>query len=577
MRIAITPTYSDVFDGDVPKLEDLIADIPSETIISMLSLISSHLYLNGHGLPTQFSILKFITFRQPPQTRLEILQRLQQKSEREQSIEFFTQLYCMEFAHYEFTHYRDFKINDTTLTQELNFLKAYFVVAEQVNEKYIVAFDENTKLNGDYFQTNTWPTLFDQFEINHRQNPFTGMVKGIALFNFLEFHSPYGEYVRRFLSKHKKEKSWNYILDLMTLIKSSWDTIKERPDKLPPFSFKGIEGFNSLFESFTLSVAEYVKGYSEGKKNFTGLKSKPLFEIKKDHYLVLNWNFLSNKLYDGLLFDFYSQSGISENETFKEFIDFKKYISEKLTEHFLFRKLVTQCFQKKHMVSLFDDSSKNGLPDAYVRDGKHIFLFEIKDAAFPVSSSNSFSFNSIRSSIDQKYNNDKKGTGQIIKQLELLKNGTFEAKKFEELKLKRRNLRIYPVMIYTDNFFNIPGINKYLDVELKEKIKVKQFDAVFGKIENLTFINLSFIIDNIQLFTDKELGIRTLVDIYHKEIADSEKKHKKTNTEISLFSINESFEEVISRKYPDKAKKRDYIKTMTKILNLTENLDEGTI
>lgn len=573
MRIAITPTYTDIFDGDVPKLEDLIADIPSETIISMLSLISSHLYLSGHGLPTQFSILTFITFRQPPQNRLKILERLQQKSRREQSIEFFTQLYCMEFAHYEFTHYRDFKINDTTPKQELNFLKAYFVVAEQVNEKYMIAFDENSKLDGDYFQKNTWPTLFDQFEINHRQNPFTGMIKGMALFNFLEFHSPYGEYVRRFLAKHKKEKSWNYILDLMTLIKSSWDIIKEGPDKLPPFSLKSTEGFNSLFESFTISVQGYSKGYSESKKNFTGLKSKPLFEIKKDHFLVLNWNFLSNKLYDGLLFDFYSQSGISENKTFKEFIEFRKYISDKLTEQFLFRKLVAQCFRKKHMVSLFDDNSRNGLPDAYVRDGKHIFLFEIKDAAFPVSSSNSFSFKSIKSSIDQKYNTDKKGTGQIIKQLELLKNGAFEEKNFEELKLKRRNLKVYPVMIYTDNFFNIPGINRYLDIELKEKIKLKQFNVVFGKIENLTFINLSFIIDNIQLFADKELGFRTLVDIYHKEIEKSEKKHKKINTEVSLFSINESFEEVISRKYPDKARKRDNIKTMTKILNLMENLD----
>ncbi len=572
MKITITPTYSDIFDGEVPKLEDLIKDIPSETVISILSVISSYLYLEGNGLKTQFRVLNFLNLRQSLETRQSILQRLFRRADKEESIEFFTQLYCMEFLHYEFTHYRDFKINDTTPYQELNFLKAYFVIAEQVNKKYTTAFDTNKELAGDYFQKSIWPTLFDQFEVNHRSNPFTGMIKGIAFLNFMEFYSPYNKYVHEFLAKHKKKKSWNYILDLMMLIKSSWDEILKKPDR-PPFSFKDIEGFTSLFKSFAISVEEYSKEYSLGKKNFSGFKSKPLFEILNGHYIVINWDFLSNKLYDGLLFDFYNQSGISENENFKDFITFKKYVSEKLTEQFLFQKLITQCFQKKHTVTVFDHKIVDGFPDAYVRDGKTIFLFEIKDAAFPVSSSNSFSFDTIKTTIDQKYNSERKGTAQLIKHLKLLRDGTFESKTFEQLKLKRRNLRVYPIMVYTDKFFNAPGINRYLNAEFKKKISAAELENVFGKIENLTFLNLSFLIDNIQLFTDEKLGFRNLIDTYNQEIVNLEKKNKKKNTEISLLLINESFEEVMSRKHSSKLNKKDYIKTIVEILNLTENLD----
>lgn len=573
MRIVISITYSEIFEGDVPNLKDLLIDIPSEVVVTILSLINSQLYLD-HSLKTQVRILDFLTLRQSDQIKTKIFSRLIKRSEKEPSVELFTPLYTTEFIHYELLNFKDFHITDTSPEQELNLIKAYFLIVEQVNARYSAAYKASRNLDADNFQKMTWPTLIDQFDVNHNTNPITGMVKGLTLLNYLEFHSSFSTYVQTFIKKNQKEKIWNYILDLANLVKSSWDAQRENPSKLLPFSFNESSEFSSLFENFAISIEKYAKEFSLDKRNFSGLKDKPLFKSKKQNYIVLNWNFLSNKLYDGLLYDFFNQSGISDNELFKSFLDFKKFISKEVIERYLFKKLIENCFKKKHLTLLFDDEKNKGFPDAYVRDGKYIYLIEIKDAFFPASSVNSLSYYEIKKTIDQKYNSEKKGTGQIVKQIEKLKTSSLESKTFDQLKLKRRNLRIYPIMIYTDNFFNLPGINQYLKNEFKNKINEKLLDREFGKIEDLTFINLSYLIDNIHLLSESKSTLKKLIDQYHQRIRVMEKKYDREKSIDTILSLNDPFMSVMSNKYSTETRtSKDYIETIFKVLKLTENLD----
>lgn len=45
MEMIITPTYSDLFDGKVPELDQLLFDIPSELTLSILSKMNAELYI----------------------------------------------------------------------------------------------------------------------------------------------------------------------------------------------------------------------------------------------------------------------------------------------------------------------------------------------------------------------------------------------------------------------------------------------------------------------------------------------------------------------------------------------------
>lgn len=139
MYLVITPTYSDIFEGDLPELETLLSDIPSEVCLSILGLINAQLYY-GRGLETQLGIVEFLTFRQTAQTQRVIIEKMLKRKSKEPSIEFFSLLYTTEFINHELINFRDSYITDTTPTQDLNFLKAYLLIAQQLNDKYHSAY-----------------------------------------------------------------------------------------------------------------------------------------------------------------------------------------------------------------------------------------------------------------------------------------------------------------------------------------------------------------------------------------------------------------------------------------------------
>jgi hypothetical protein len=71
------------------------------------------------------------------------------------------------------------------------------------------------------------------------------------------------------------------------------------------------EKFSALFDYFSINPSEYSERYLNKKEEYSLLKSKPLFKYENQYY-VLDWNFMPNKIYEGLIFDFHSESGIKD-------------------------------------------------------------------------------------------------------------------------------------------------------------------------------------------------------------------------------------------------------------------------
>lgn len=221
-------------------------------------------------------------------------------------------------------------------------------------------------------------------------------------------------------------------------------------------------------------------------------------------------------------------------EKYSNLSDFKKIIAKKITEELLFQKLLTAILPQEHKVLLFDLNHRDSFPDCYYRDGNRVLLIEIKDAYFPSTSIDSNSFEKIKQSIDEKYNSKKKGTGQIIKQLIELKKKPFEDNPSYK---DSSRLEIYPVIIYTDSHFDMPGVNRYLAEELDNKIKQNNLQNEYRKIHSLAFININFLIENIIALQKKENSLFSLIEEFNKFISVFSKKHRKgkTNDE-SMFN-----------------------------------------
>lgn len=569
MELVLTPLYEDIFHEQRPELENLLLDIPSNVTISLLAYISSKLYLDT-TLENQFRLLNEILRRQPEIIRNNISQNLigfAKRSKKGRGFSILSSLYIKSFIHYELIHYRNFRIIDTTPEQELNIFKAYLIFASIKSQNDGEVFQRERKLhNGEFFAINTWPILLTQLEESSHQDPIPSLIRAVCFFNYLQYHSKYSLYVKTFLEKHGQKSSWEYVLSFMNVLNLNWQNHRS---ELMCFSFNCDNEMNQLFDSLCVNLEEYSFGNKSIRDDYRMLKSKPLFKID-NQYIVLSWDLIKNKIYEGLVFDFFERSGIKENKEISSIPNFKKLIGSEITEKFTFQRIIKGILERKYNVLNFPKNDSNGEPDAYFRSGNNIILFEIKDAYFADKTIKTGSYSKIIEEIDKKYNNSQKGIGQLVKQIVKLKSHPFEDKSYEDLDIKTRNLRIFPVVVYTDIHFGMPGISNYLISEFEKRINEFDLKKSFCKINKLTFLNLNYLISSFSLFKNESF-IKVICSL-HKEIEKRNKKHEFKREVEYLLDYNENQERLLDKVFEDNTQEKLNIKELVELLNMTEGL-----
>ncbi|MEA4985252.1 hypothetical protein SDC9_42967 [bioreactor metagenome] len=571
MAFVITPSYEDIFSDKRPELSELLSDIPSSDVLRLLSYLDAQLFLN-EDIQTQFKLLKVLLKRQKTDTVINIIHNyeiLNENAKTEFSV--FSRLYIKTFIHYVLINYQEIpSIADTTPTQELNLLKAYLVISSIKNsETHNIYNIGNETKESDFFPTHTWPLIISQLDVNTKINPIPNIIRGVCLMNYLQYHSSYSKYVISFLNKKGLTNTWEYIMLLSSTIQLSWT---KNDAGMKNYFFVCDDKFSALFDYFSINPSEYRERYLNKKEEHSLLKSKPLFKYENQYY-VLDWNFMPNKIYEGLIFDFHSESGIKELSTLNTIPQFKRLIGLEITEKFIFRTILKAVFSDKYCKLIFPKDNSAGEPDAYYRKGNSIFLFEIKDSFFPTSAIKSSTYEDIKNAIDEKYNNDKKGTGQLVKQINRLKEKSYEEKDYQDLKIKVRNFNVYPIIIYTDKYFGMYGVSNYLIKEFDKKIEHIKLQKSFKKINNLTFLSLDYLILHSKLLSNN--GFVKILDNLHKTIDDRKKKNDRIREVPVLMEYNKNMELILEESYKTENDKEMDIKEIMLLLNMTEGLPQS--
>lgn len=571
MKMLVTLSYLDIFDGPVPPIEDLLEGISSDSIIATLSIINAQLYLD-QSFRKQLTIASELLNDENPQIKNAIFGKLAEFKARQSLVDyaFFSIQFCLEFIHHELLHYREGK-HMFTIDDRLRFFKAYLVISEKLNETHLSPSEIDLAENLDPFKAQLWPLLLRQFTLENHLNPVVEIPKGIAMFNFFESNELYRQFYVTFLKKVDKPTSWNYIMDLVLLFAQGSQVYEGNNRTNYPCVINDSAGFKSLFSLLTLDINQYALDQNLHRA-YIGLKERPLMRINNSIY-VLNWNFLASKIYESLVFDFYRLSEINTLPEFEQFLKFKSFVSHKIVEQVLFRRILLSIFSRRGDVVIFDKEKVSGFPDAYVRSGKNIYLFEIKDALFSANILQEPSYVSITEEIDRKFNNERKGIGQLCKHIDFLRQKTFEKKSFEELGIKRRNLVIYPIIVYTDPNFGMPGISQYLVNEFRTKLS-QNVISTFNSIKPLTMISLSFFTDNIDLLMMTEHRLKDIVNSYQSAITNRSSSKPKPNPVENSVLKNETIEQYFGMKNRKKIlpQYRNYVERIVKALKLTDNL-----
>jgi hypothetical protein len=236
------------------------------------------------------------------------------------------------------------------------------------------------------------------------------------------------------------------------------------------------------------------------------MRAKPLFKLAPGRYCILNWDFYYHMVYEGIVHDFFERSGIRERHA--DWPSFKSTLGHEVIEKRLFKAVMKLVFTGKHEVCHFDADRTE--PDCYARNGKDLFILEMKDTTIRDELVASFDYEEMIKDIERKFIVSDKGkkkpkaARQLIKYVERFFRSEF---KFDGMKsVKAQNVDVYPIAVYSGYHYSMPGVNEYVN-ETYEKERTHDTAA-------LTMISLDFIFLNaVQL---RKHGLRDMISRYHK-------------------------------------------------------------
>ncbi|HLG30450.1 MAG TPA: hypothetical protein VI387_09590, partial [Candidatus Brocadiales bacterium] len=383
-------------------------------------------------------------------------------------------------------------------------------------------------------------------------------------------------YVNSYLTVVNRPNLWQYIFDLVSLVNASFKENADAPFKASYILDPSPE-FNEIFEALTIDP-KAVQADERLRVDYISIRKKPFYKLKDGKYVVMYWSYFYNQIHLGLLFDFYNRSGIKE--FCRTFPDFRSYTAKNVSERLIFNGIMKKALTKKHRITNFDDGNVPGAPDGYHRDGKYIFLFEFKDVLMPAEVSFSTNHIKYKEDIDTKFianqQGDRKGIRQLLEHIKKIDTGGFPFDKFEDRGLKRRNLVVYPIIVYTHSMYSLPGVNSYLNTIFREELEQHKSASGLdiGTVKDVIMIDFQFFYHNFSSFAHGQHDIKDVLDKYYEEMLRRAIKWKRTGKAEDRLNANSAFETVsfnLSPKEPAH-KKRDYVKDLFEALNIRPEL-----
>lgn len=509
LNLQVVVSYSDVFDDEPPKIDDLLRGIPSILSIQVVVHFLTQIHMAEKEDELQFEFLKMWLGRQDAQLKKKFLKIYSGYNKKGENFNFINTISCLHLIQSILKNYNTKTATQLTPDQELRLLKAYLISSKDWTE-------ESHKLIEVHQEYDTPEKIIDLVlpvqlpigELKHFKDFRLQFYKAIEFFEFCEKDTFFNSMLIEFL-KTKNIQNWQeYIITITT----SYIKLVEKVSKKSVLKV-GEESTKNFFDHLCLDLENY-----KSQNDFLEIRSKPLLKIGTDEYLFLNINFLIDKLFQGIQFDFFDaiKGKKFDKITFKSFPDFKSKFSEEFTEKYLFKNLIESNFCKK-CVHISEESflADDINPDYYLRLDRKVFLFEFKDLLFSAKSKYSYDIKQITYELRTKLvENDRgkdKGVKQLISTIEnILDKGI---KHLDNFDFKRA--KFFPLIVITDSVFQEMGFNfmiKDIFKDLLQKSSIKDKHL----IKEPVIIFLDDLIKFQTLFKEKKIKINSIFTNYNQ-------------------------------------------------------------
>ena len=527
--------YRDIFDDyDNVKIEELVKDIPTSNALEIISYFLVQLHTLERDSSIQIEFLRIWLSRLPQ----DIHQRINS---------FITKINSSPRAQYNFLNNvsglflietllqnrnKLEQLDSLSPDQELKLFKAYLICSQKWIDKQVSKIKVGKISKEEDLIKILIPTQLPMQEILEFKNFSLQILKAVYFYKFCETDTQFSSYLKIFLYEYRLDSWQRYLLNLLNLYTRKFERLATS------FRIEVPEGYPDAL-SFLQLLSIDLNSFNKSD-DFSSLRERPIYQMGPNKFIILNLNFLVDKLYQGIQFDLarvlVKNSATFNGKKIKNTVDFMSIFGKYFSETGLFCSIMDYVFERTNYKKLRASEIKayinDGEPDYYMRDKSKVYLFEFKNVYISSIVKNSGDYTQIHSEIFKKLvsnlEGDAKGVSQLINSIKKLRNGEFN--KFDDYDFN--NVIIYPIIVYVDFSFNISGINFILNQEFRKQIDDNKITDT-SKIKDLVLIDLDSLIKFQDLFRDKTLKINNCLNEYYDLI----KKTRDLYLRITTFNI----------------------------------------
>lgn len=512
MQVAIG--YKDIFDdyGEV-TIENLIADIPTKNSLQILGYFMAQLHSREFEIELQIKFLNMWVGRLPEAIHEKVNAFLKRTKSKNSQYSFLDNNSLLILVEKIIINHNDLPIADgLTIAQELQLFKAYLLCCQEWIDRQRPNFKIDKIANENDVIKVLLPSQIPYQEVQELKDFRIQFIKSIYFFKFCETHAEFKEYLKIFLNEYHIGSWKDYLRNLLTLYVRKLEEMKTPsvinvPDEYPEII--------TFLEDMSLDVQNY-----EQKIDFLNLRNEPIYQIDKNNFIFLNLNFLVDKIYQGIQFEF-AKALVKNEATYKgkkikSTADFMGIFGNEFSENSLLYNVMNYAFEKSGYVKFEGEFMKkfvNAEPDYYMRDKGKLYLFEFKNIYISSEVKNSYDLEVIKAELFKKFVENQqgkpKGITQLINSIESIRKGEFES--FDTFDYK--NVIIYPIIVYVDFSLHLPGVNYILNKEFKNRLEQKGFSHM-KNVQNLTLIDLDSFIKFQDLFRSGEIKLNNCLSGY---------------------------------------------------------------
>lgn len=516
MQVAIS--YKDLFDDfDAVTVQELIKDIPTKNSLQILGYFMAQLHSSERENSLQLKLLQLWIGRFPYEIHVKLNAFIGLTKTKNSQYSFLDNVSLLILVENILVNHNALDVADElTPEQELRLFKAYLYCTQEWIDKQYPNFKISKIEKEEDVIAVLLPSQIPYQEVQDLKDFRIQFIKAIYFFKFCENHVEFKPYLDIFLKEYNLDSWHEYLQNLLTLYIRKFEEMKTPSVINVPEDYPVVINF---LKELSVNPVNYIP-----KIDFLNLRGKPIYGIDDNNFLFLNFNFLVDKIFQGIQFDFarvlLKHGATYRGKVIKSTGDFMGVFGGEFSEHGLFYSVMDFAFEKSGYVKFRGEKMKDFItaePDYYIRDKGKIYIFEFKNVYLSSAVKNSYNLTTIKDELFIKYVENQqgkaKGITQLINTIKSVRKGEFA--KFDHFDYQ--NVIIYPIIVYVDFSLNLPGINFLLNKEFKIRLEKEK---ALQNVQNLALIDIDSFIKFQDLFRNGTLKINNCLNDYFDSLTN---------------------------------------------------------